>query len=697
LRVMAVGAPKGSVLVRIGLATFGILALELALIRWMSGQIRIFAYFNNLVLIGAFLGMGLGLALGQRRPRLHEWTLPGLLALSLPLAFSPALHLTHMRFPDPAISLWGAESAVRALQDALSLLAFLGLFACIVAVFVLAGSALGALFGQAGPLRAYSADLLGSLLGVAVFTAATTLDAGPPVWLLIAGLPFAILSRRWTSWAALAGVIALGGHSVAGAYFSPYNRIDLEPDGKDYALAVNRDFHQYMHDNSDAMLRDPAWTDENRRILVHRRLVYDAPFVINPVRARALVVGAGTGNDVQAALRQGYGQVFSVDIDGRIIELGRRFHPERPYDDPRAVPVVNDARAFFEQYRGAPFDAICFGLLDSHAMFSALSSLRLDNYVYTEEGIRAAWRHVSDRGHLSVSFSLFGGPWVGERLYWTIARATGVRPVMLYHGLLYGVTYLVARPGATLDLAPLASFERREPTKPLDAVHTTSDDWPFLYIRPGVFPWGYLVVLATVLVMAFVSARRVFGARAVGADFDPLLFLVGAGFLLIETRGVTTLSLLFGSTWMVNAAVFAGILLVALIANLYVERFGSPPLEACFVLLLASVVMLWAIDNAALNRLDLPLRGVLGGLVNALPVGFAGIIVSTLLARSANATASLASNLLGSVVGGCLEYLSMLAGLRALALLAFAIYLGAFLVHRRRRATASVGWTAETA
>jgi hypothetical protein len=170
-----------------------------------------------------------------------------------------------------------------------------------------------------------------------------------------------------------------------------------------------------------------------------------------------------------------------------------------------------------------------------------------------------------------------------------------------------------------------------------------------------------------VLVLAFVSARRVFGARAVGADFDPLLFLMGAGFLLIETRGVTTLSLLFGSTWMVNAAVFAGILLVALIANLYVERFGSPPLAPCFVLLLASVAMLWALDNAALNRFELPLRGVMGGVVNALPVGFAGIIVSTLLARSANPTASLASNLLGSVVGGCLEYLSMLAGLRALA------------------------------
>ena len=37
LKVMAVGTPGASALARIGLATFGILALELALIRWMSG------------------------------------------------------------------------------------------------------------------------------------------------------------------------------------------------------------------------------------------------------------------------------------------------------------------------------------------------------------------------------------------------------------------------------------------------------------------------------------------------------------------------------------------------------------------------------------------------------------------------------------------------------------------------------------
>jgi hypothetical protein len=75
-----IGGP-GSALFRLGLATFGVLALELATIRWMSGQIRIFAYFNNLVLIATFLGMGLGVAIGRRRPELFHRVFPALFVL----------------------------------------------------------------------------------------------------------------------------------------------------------------------------------------------------------------------------------------------------------------------------------------------------------------------------------------------------------------------------------------------------------------------------------------------------------------------------------------------------------------------------------------------------------------------------------------------------------------------------------------
>ena len=108
-------ARGGPLALQIGLATFGILALELALIRWTAGQVRAFAYFNNLVLIAAFLGMGLGVALGRRRRGLMHWTLPTLAPLAAVLGLAEPLGLIHLAFPDPsstpgAPSWWPAAS-----------------------------------------------------------------------------------------------------------------------------------------------------------------------------------------------------------------------------------------------------------------------------------------------------------------------------------------------------------------------------------------------------------------------------------------------------------------------------------------------------------------------------------------------------------------------------------------------------------
>ncbi len=212
------------------------------------------------------------------------------------------------------------------------------------------------------------------------------------------------------------------------------------------------------------------------------------------------------------------------------------------------------------------------------------------------------------------------------------------------------------------------------PDKNKDVVRTTSDNWPFLYIRPWVFPWGYVIVLSAILLIALVLTPVVFGVKSIRKDFDLALFCMGAAFLLIETRGVTSLSLLFGSTWLVNFAVFFSILVTVLIANLSVLHLKYKNPLPWFGLLFLSVLFLWAFDIGILNRYPLLLRGLAGGLINALPIGFAGIIVSIFLSRAQNPSASLGSNLLGSVFGGCVEYLSMYFGLRMLVLFALFFY-----------------------
>ena len=671
---------------QIGLTTFGILSLELALIRWTSGQVRIFAYFNNVVLICAFLGLGVGVTLGRRHPGLVHGVLPALLALALPLAFAEQIHLVHLPFPDRSITLWGADRvAANPAIYTRNLGVFLLLLSGVAGVFACAGAPLGWLFGRLPVLRAYTADLIGSLVGVLAFTAVAWVEAGPAVWLALGALPFAWLARRWWAWALASVVIGLGHFSVQGALFSPYNRIVLRHDSPLFQeLQVNRDFHQYLHDFSAARFADPTLTDDGRDFLRNIRDLYDLPFVINRQRGSALVVGAGTGNDVQAALRNGYASVTSVDIDARIIALGREHHPERPYADACVQAVVDDARSFFEKNRDRQFDVVCYGLLDSHAMASAMSTLRLDNFVYTEEGIRAAWNRVAPGGHLSLSISCLAGRWFFERIYWTVTKATGREPAAIYNALHHStVTFLVPRDGVQFDVAQLVRRERVTAQQTLEHTQTPSDDWPFLYLRPGVFPWGYVVVLGFLLALAAISVRVVFGVGRTGAAFDWPLFLMGAAFLLIETRGVTSLSLLFGSTWVVNSVVFGGILTMVLLANFAVRRGEWSRPEPWFCALFAAVALLYFFPLGWLHALPLLARAVVAGLLTGLPVGLAGMIVPMLLARSTQPAAALGANLVGAVLGGCLEYFSMFGGLKSTALLALVLYLIAFLLTRR--------------
>ena len=128
---------------------------------------------------------------------------------------------------------------------------------------------------------------------------------------------------------------------------------------------------------------------------------------------------------------------------------------------------------------------------------------------------------------------------------------------------------------------------------------------------------------------------------------------------------------------------------MVLAANLAVLRFGLENPWPWVLGLVLSVLLVYAVEPASLAGLPLWERGSLGSLVNALPIGFAGVVVSLLLSSSKNPAAALGSNLLGSVLGGGLEYLSMVVGLRALALLALVLYLAAILLLVRARKAAA--------
>jgi SAM-dependent methyltransferase len=661
---------------------YTILALELTLIRWMSQQIRVFAYFTNVLLIAAFLGIGIGMAFSRYGKGLIHAFLPSLFALAVILRYSDALGLMFLSFPDRAISMWGADGAKADETFATNLVVIMVLFSVTAWLFLCLGARLGELFASAPPLRAYTADLTGSLAGVAVAVALAALSTTPPWWIALSVLPVLLWhTRTRLSLLAFAGAVLFAALSIEGARFSPYNRIDLKADGSGgHVLSANRDHHQVLVDLSAA--RRAAAPQAMARDLTTRAAFYEMPFRAVTSRRAALIVGAGTGNDVAAALRAGFTHVDAVEIDPVIGRIGRELHPEKPYSDPRVTLTIADARHFINDSR-EQYDAVCFGLLDSHSMFSSMSTLRLDNYVYTTDALRAAWQRVSPGGVLSISFMIFRQRFIAERIARSIEIATGEAPLVVASEGHDTFAFIRARGISRPELA------RRLGATPVEDlnrdIRVSTDDWPFFYIRPGIFPAGYVAVLSAILLLAMAASRAAFGKGFYSRRrFDLPLFLFGAAFLLIETRSITNLSLLFGSTWIVNAAVFGDVLLLATIANAAVRKGTRHLIVPSAVLLLVSVTGALLVTNSTLSLLPLGTARAAGIFINVLPIGFAGVLFSALLARSPDPVASLGSNLLGAVLGGILEYGSMIAGLRLMAGVAGLIYLLALILARKR-------------
>ena len=668
---------------------------ELVMIRWLASEIRVFAYFKNLPLMASFLGLGLGCARSGSRStsapdgstsflrRLFPWfpLLFGLLCL-LP-AFAEPLDLVRLRFPDQSVFLWSAQARLPVLQGAKFVTIILATFFLTVATFTALGERVGELLDAFPPLAAYTINVTGSLLGILVFSAIAFGQWSPVLWIAVAAALSLWFFRRPLPVAVLAGTVALIAWAPSATHRSPYYRIDFSPlflessagSGEwvqaGYNLDVTRDFHQQALNMSEAFRREHPGISRSD-VYRHASLVYNLPFRLAAAHERVLVVGAGTGNDVAAALRNGTPLVDAVEIDPTILDLGRRFHPEGPYAA-HGVRVSNtDARAFFRQMQGR-YDLIIFGFLDSHTMFSSLSSLRLDNYVYTVESLREAIGHLTPRGMITLSFTTDAGAWIAERLYNTVREAWGQEPLALSDGHDSGVTF-VAGPGLDRQVADrLDGVMEWHPRHPgADWIRAATDDWPFLYLNLEARPTSYLLVLGLILAASWLLIRGTFAVRAAGFDWH--MFFLGAAFMLVEVKSIAELSLIFGSTWLVNSAVFSGILLMILLANAVVARRAEVKPAACYGCLTASLLLPHLGVLSWFDAWPFEWRAAVGSLATSLPIFFAGMLFATSFKGRRDASGALAANMFGALIGGMLEYSSMVMGIRSLTVLALLLY-----------------------
>jgi hypothetical protein len=203
----------------------------------------------------------------------------------------------------------------------------------------------------------------------------------------------------------------------------------------------------------------------------------------------------------------------------------------------------------------------------------------------------------------------------------------------------------------------------------------STDDWPFFYMPQRIYPVSYLIMVFQLLALSLLIGVNFISERPKVSHLS--FFFLGAGFMLIETKGITEMGLTFGNTWQVIGIVIAGILAMAFLGNCAVQWFDIRRPLAPYLFLLAALCVGWYVARTG-GFASTPVGRLETAIVLTLPLLFSGIVFSTLLSSKGQVSGMIAMNLLGAICGGLLEYNSMYFGFQSLYLLAIGCYLLAF-------------------
>ena len=716
------------------LLSFLILFLELACIRWLGSVVIFLTYFTNIVLMACFLGVSVGCLASPRRFSWINTFIPFALLIAASASGSWWLYDRFGQImvdvgsqQSPQLIYFGTEVRLRDTSTwVIPIEVLAGYFFALVALLFLGlGQEMGRRFALIeNRMAAYSADIVGSLAGIALFGVMSWFRLPAFAWFAIALAPavYFIPRRRCLQAIGVIPAVALIAWAdwpvdIRGVHtdviWSPYYQVRYKP--KYQSIDVNNIGHQ-------GMLRVETFGAG-----------YFLPYLLNRDSGGAsfddvLIIGAGSGNDVAAALAQGVKHVDAVEIDPVFNELGRRDHPNKPYSDPRVSVHLTDGRGFLRQ-SAAKYDLIVYALVDSLALHSSYASVRLESFLFTEQAVRDVKAHLKPGG-VFVMYNSYRQGWLVDRLAMLAQRIFGAPPVVLsvpYRALIqpddnlrdhmtvllagettssrreailarfangrffrfYRVPNLNFRingfdPPPPVKLgAPQLPFMKIAPARvePPARNYMPTDIWPFLYLREPAIPalnlrgMAIVAALSVAILLAFAPVRKV--------RPNATMFFLGAGFMLLETKGVVHMALLFGSTWVVNSIVFFAILSMILLSNLFVMAVRPRRLWPFYVVLFASLLVNVIVPMD--TYLSLPGAGkvVVSCLVVYLPVFFAGVIFGTLFRASARPDVDFGSNVGGIILGGLTEYLSLIFGFNALIGIAIGYYALSALFARR--------------
>lgn len=668
---------------RLFLTSAVLLLTELIFIRWIQDYLLFVGFFSNFVLISSFLGIGLGFLLGRRysTPRLSPF--PPLL-----LAIVALVHAAEPRI----VQITGSEpvffgTAPEQLRNAAVVAAVVILVTAAMATLALP---LGPLLTSMPPLRAYAIDIAGALLGIALFFVFALLWSPPWLWFGTLGLLLGLLrlGAGITTWSIAGGALLVCvftisvGAETRGHTWSPYNRIDIVPAYLEtvHVLQESRRYDDTVNTVvAGGVLNEILWKSEPLR-----GSFFDEVFRQFPGRRfeRELVIGAGGGTDAAFALRAGVGSVDAVEIDPVIARIAGARHPERPYADPRVRVHTEDGRAFLRRSTDR-YDLIVFAQTGSRAQIAAQSAVRLESFLFTAEAFASVREHLTPDGIFAI-YWVSGRP-LAERLAMGLESAFGEPPVVreqLPSGTLY--RYVMFSGPGTAVLRADAPARGLTELRPSPGTVGTSDDWPFVHVPTRAIPPQYLLALGLLLLAGTAATAGSLRAGGGARSFSPHFFALGVAFLLLETRSLVTFSLLFGTSWLVNALVFFAILSSVLAAIVVNARFKVRR-DVVYAGLFATIFASWLLPPDALLLEPAWLRYGAATALTFAPIFFANLAFAHSFRDTRHADTAFASNLLGAVVGGALEWTALLTGYRAQLILVAALYACAYLLATRAR------------
>ncbi len=537
----------------------------------------------------------------------------------------------------------------------------------------------------------------------------------PKLLFPIACLVFATLLTLRTS-----GVIPF--ETAVETRWSPYYRIDYQPETGE--INTNLIGHQTIKS-----LDTVAEVGYHLPYLFNREMA-------RPQFKRILIIGAGSGNDVSRAAMWAApdAKIDAVDIEPVIQQIGRDHHPNKPYADPRVTAHLDDGRNFLRRAPDGEYDLVVYALVDSLVLHSGYGNIRLESYLFTLQAFADVKRVLKPTGSFAL-YNYFRQGWLAARLRDGLRDTFNAEPVVLtdphfpdrleldYFSNMF-TFFLVGNESTispirqkfldngnhfwlpvnkTITLTTECRFSVKPPESgitdptptrwvalgnvtiaPTDSdMPPATDEWPFLYTRkptvPGYILRGIGLMVGLSLFLGFLYRPSLVAITNGTPRIDDrgLLFRsfwLGAGFMLIETKAVVQMALLFGSTWAVNTVVFAAILVMSMLGTLFAGVVKPSKLWPFYIGLFLALGVNIVVPLDAFLGMDRSVQILAAcGLVFA-PVVFAGVIFPVTFGRAPYPDRFFGANVAGALLGGLSENLSMLVGFRYLLLAAVLMY-----------------------